>query len=395
MSLYKSVKKMKGIIKISVEGFFVERFINLCLYEKVEIWDIERVNDGVIYVKIYPYSYEKVNDIATKTKCKLEIIEKNGVPFVIKRYRHRKIFAILTAAVVTAITITNLFVWQVDIIGEFSIPIEEIKELLNEENIKVGVLKKDIDIDACKLNISLKRDDIAWLGISIKGTKVTVEIVEKTLAEEDKYQGTVGNIISDKEGIVEKIYVAEGTAMVKKGEIVDKESLLISGLVNSELSESRYVRASGEVTLRTTYIEKTKIPFEKDLVTKTGQVKKYYKLKINNYVINLGNKVTNFEKYDTISQEKVFSLFGKIKTPLSLVEETFEEIKVERLKYTMKQAEDLAIISNNEKLKEIIPKEAERVNYFNKVRQNDEYLEVETVVQCIETAGTYEKIEGN
>lgn len=395
MSLYKSVKKMKGIIKISVEGFFVERFINLCLYEKVEIWDIERVNDGVIYVKIYPYSYEKVNDIATKTKCKLEIIEKNGVPFVIKRYRHRKIFAILTAAVVTAITITNLFVWQVDIIGEFSIPIEEIKELLNEENIKVGVLKKDIDIDACKLNISLKRDDIAWLGISIKGTKVTVEIVEKTLAEEDKYQGTVGNIISDKEGIVEKIYVAEGTAMVKKGEIVDKGSLLISGLVNSELSESRYVRASGEVTLRTTYIEKTKIPFEKDLVTKTGQVKKYYKLKINNYVINLGNKVTNFEKYDTISQEKVFSLFGKIKTPLSLVEETFEEIKVERLKYTMKQAEDLAIISNNEKLKEIIPKEAERVNYFNKVRQNDEYLEVETVVQCIETAGTYEKIEGN
>ena len=395
MSLYKSVKKMKGIIKISVEGFFVERFINLCLYEKVEIWDIERVNDGVIYVKIYPYSYEKINDIATKTKCKLEIIEKNGVPFVIKRYRHRKIFAILTAAVVTAITITNLFVWQVDIIGEFSIPIEEIKELLNEENIKVGVLKKDIDIDACKLNISLKRDDIAWLGISIKGTKVTVEIVEKTLAEEDKYQGTVGNIISDKEGIVEKIYVAEGTAMVKKGEIVDKGSLLISGLVNSELSESRYVRASGEVTLRTTYIEKTKIPFEKDLVTKTGQVKKYYKLKINNYVINLGNKVTNFEKYDTISQEKVFSLFGKIKTPLSLVEETFEEIKVERLKYTMKQAEDLAIISNNEKLKEIIPKEAERVNYFNKVRQNDEYLEVETVVQCIETAGTYEKIEGN
>ena len=299
MSLYKSVKKMKGIIKISVEGFFVERFINLCLYEKVEIWDIERVNDGVIYVKIYPYSYEKVNDIATKTKCKLEIIEKNGVPFVIKRYRHRKIFAILTAAVVTVITITNLFVWQVDIIGEFSIPIEEIKELLNEENIKVGVLKKDIDIDACKLNISLKRDDIAWLGISIKGTKVTVEIVEKTLAEEDKYQGTVGNIISDKEGIVEKIYVAEGTAMVKKGEIVDKGSLLISGLVNSELSESRYVRASGEVTLRTTYIEKTKIPFEKDLVTKTGQVKKYYKLKINNYVINLGNKVTNFEKYDS------------------------------------------------------------------------------------------------
>ena len=52
MSLYKKVKKIKGIIKISVEGFFIERFINLCLQENVEIWDIERINEGTINVKL-------------------------------------------------------------------------------------------------------------------------------------------------------------------------------------------------------------------------------------------------------------------------------------------------------------------------------------------------------
>lgn len=395
MSLYQTVKTMKGVIKISVEGFFIERFINLCLQEKIEIWDIERVNEGIIYVKFYCFAFEKIEDIAKITKCKIEILEKNGVPFVLKRYRHRKIFAALIAVVATVITVVNLFVWKVEIKGDFSIPIEEVKALLEEENIRVGSLKKDIKIDDSKLNILLKRDDIAWLGISMKGNQVTVEIVEKDLAEEDKFVGTVGNIIADKEGIVEKIYVAEGTAMVKKGELVGKGSLLISGMVTSELSGSRYVRADGEIVLRTTYIEKTKIPFEKDLVTKTGRVEKNYQMKINNYMINLPNKVTNFEKYDTITQEKVFSLFGKLETPIVLVEESLEEITVERVHYTSKQAEELAIISNNEKLKNIIPKEAERINYFNKVWENEEYLEVETVVQCMEKTGTYEKIEGN
>lgn len=395
MSLYQKVKTVKGIMKISVEGFFIERFINLCLQEGVEIWDIERVNEGIVYLKIYPIVYENIKRIAEVTRCKVEILEKNGVPFVLKRYKHRKIFAALVAVVATVITITNLFVWQVEIEGEFSIPIEDIKMLLEEENLRVGVLKKDIDIDASKLNIALKREDIAWLGINLDGNKLIVEIVEKELVERDPFENTVGNIIADKSGIVEKIYVAEGTAMVRKGELVDEGSLLISGLVDSELSESRYVRAEGEILLKTTYVEKTKVPFEKDLVTKTGNVEKAYKMKIKNYLINLSNKVTNFEKYDTITREKVFSLFGQMETPLTLVEESFEEIQVERIHYTPKQAEELGIISNNEKLKEKIPKEAERTNYYNKVWENEEYLEVETVVQCLEKTGTYEKIEGN
>lgn len=395
MSLYQKVKTVKGVIKASVEGFFIERWINLCLQENVEIWDIERVNEGIIYVKFYAENYEKAKKVAEITKCKLEVLEKNGVPFVIERYKHRKIFATLVAVVATAITIVNLFVWKVEIIGDFSIPIEEVKAFLLKENIRVGALKKDIDVEGSKLNILLERDDIAWIGISLKGNQVTVEVVEKDLAEKDPYQGTVGNILSDKAGIVEKIYVAEGTAMVKKGELVEPGTLLIGGLVTSELAGTRYVHAEGEITLRTTYVEKTKIPFEKDLVTKTGNVEKSYQIKIKNYLINLPNKVTNFEKYDTITREKVFSLFGKYETPIALVEKSLEEIQVERVYYTEKQAEDLAIISNYEKLKQEIPKEAERVNYYNKVWKDEEYLEVETVVQCFEKTGTYEKIEGS
>lgn len=391
MSLYKKVKQIKGVIKISVEGFFIERFINLCLQKNIEIWDIERINEGTIKLKFSHQDYDDICEIANTTRCKVEILEKNGVPFVINRYKHRKIFAGLIAVVALIITILNMFIWNIEIIGDFKIPIEEVKSLLEEENIKVGMLKKDLDVDAVKLDITLKRDDIAWVGISVKGNKAIVEIVEKDLAEEDIYANTVGDIISDKAGIVDKIYVAEGTAMVNKGDVVEKGTLLISGQVSSELSGTRAVRADGEIRLRTTYVERSKIPFEKDIVTKTGNVEKSYKMKFNKYTINLINKVTNFEKYDTITEEKVFSIFGQIRTPLTLIEERFEEINVDTVHYTRNQAEELGIITNNQKLKDLIPVEAERVNYYNNVWESEEYLEVETVVQCLEKTGIYRK----
>ncbi len=406
MSLYKKVKKIKGIMKISVEGFFIERFINLCLKEGIEIWDAERINEGIVNVKFFYTNYEKICEIANITRCKIEVLEKNGAPFLINKYKHRKIFAALIAIISMLITIINMFVWQVEIKGDFSIPIEEVKQFLEEENIKVGVLKRSIDTEAAKLDITLKRKDISWIGINLNGNKIVVEIVPKELAEVDIYEATIGNIISDKSGIVEKIYVAEGTAMVKKGELIEKGTVLISGMVTngvntkagilgdtSFMTESRMVRAQGDVTLKTTYVEKTKIPYEKDIVSKTGNVEKSYKLKINNYPINLLNKVTNFEKYDTITTEKTFSLFGIFKIPITLVEESFEEIKVDKIKYTQKQAEEIGIITNNEKLKKIIPQDAERVKYYNNVWEDEIYLEVETVVQCLEKAGTYEKIE--
>ena len=90
MSLYKKVKNIKGIMKISVEGFFIERFINLCLQEDIEIWDIERKNEGVIYVKFFYNKYEKICEIANITRCKIVVLEKNGAPFFINKYKHRK-----------------------------------------------------------------------------------------------------------------------------------------------------------------------------------------------------------------------------------------------------------------------------------------------------------------
>ena len=77
--------------------------------------------------------------------------------------------------------------------------------------------------------IRLKRSDIAWIGIEMKGTNAIVKVVKaeskpKIIDDEDYC-----NIVSDKRGIITKISAQNGTLAVKVGDTVDVGTVLING----------------------------------------------------------------------------------------------------------------------------------------------------------------------
>ena len=394
MSLNSIVKKIKGYITIRVEGYFVERFINLIMHNSIQIWDITQENVGIVTAKIYAKDFLKIKNISRKSKCKIRIENKNGVPFLFNRYRHRKIFAALIAIASTAITVFNLFIWNVEVIGDFSFPIEQVIEDLASENIKVGVLKKNINPEKIKLNMTLKRNDIAWIGISIKGNKAIVEIIGKEAKANDYANNGTGNVISDREGVVEKIYVAQGTAMVKKGDVIEKGQILISGEVKSEFADTRFVGADGEVTLKTWYTEKYNVPYVKDVISKTGNKEADYIIKIFDYKINLLNNGTNFEKYDTIISNNKFSIFGKIYCPIELTTHLYEEVSVEKITYTKEQAKKIAIDLAKKSVNKKIPNDAKIIDEKVSITEKKDGIEAEILIQCEEKTGIYKRIGG-
>ena len=71
-------------------------------------------------------------------------------------------------------------------------------------------------------NIRLNRDDIAWVGMKIKGTNIIVEVVEADKKPDIIDENEYCSIVSDKEGVITKINVQNGTALAKVGDIVTK-----------------------------------------------------------------------------------------------------------------------------------------------------------------------------
>lgn len=392
MFLEKTTNKIKGYIKIKVCGFFIERFMNLALKDNVKLWNINRNDDSEVVAFANIFEYKKLVEIAKKTGCRINIEEKVGVPFFIMKHKKRKPFVIVFILIVICIYVYGLHIWDVDIVGDFTFDIEDIKNELEIENVKIGALKKNLDISRIKNNIYMRRYDIAWIGINLKGTKAIIEVVEGKLKEIDEMDNVPCDIISTKEGMVCKVNALEGRAMVMSGDMVKSGDVLISGIISSDWSEDRYVSSKGSVFIKTWYTNVVKIPFERDIVSKTGRKEKKYILGIKNYEINLTNSDTKFEKYDTIISSNNLLLFGKIELPIKLTEIVYQEVDVDTVKYTKEQA----ILSAKNEIENNVIKKLEGIGEVIdteiKTEENEDGIKVVITIECIEETGTKQRL---
>ena len=211
-----------GYATISVEGYFIERFINICISKNILLWNMKRKKSSFLFANIAIKDFKKIKQIAKTTKCHVKIEKKKGIPFLLHRYKKRKIFIGLLIAITLIIFGLSNFVWNIEIIGENSISKEELLNELNQYGLKTGILKTKVNTKEIINNIRLNRDDIAWVGMKIKGTNIIVEVVEADKKPDIVNENEYCNIISDKEGVITKINVQNGTALIKVGDIVTK-----------------------------------------------------------------------------------------------------------------------------------------------------------------------------
>ncbi len=194
-----------GYVRVSVEGYYIERFINICKTENITIWNLKRNKDIVLFLNVRIQDFKKICRIAKKTRCKVKIKKRRGIPFLIHRYKKRKIFLILLFILVSIIIISTNFIWNVDIIEENEQKTEKLIQDLEEVGLKQGTLKSKIDTKDIINKIRLKRKDIAWMGIELKGTNAIVKVVKADQKPEIIDENEYCSIISDKTGVITKI----------------------------------------------------------------------------------------------------------------------------------------------------------------------------------------------
>ena len=211
-----------GYVNISVEGYFIERFINICISKRILLWNLKRKKSSFLYANIGMKEFKKIKQIAKITKCRVKIEQKKGLPFILNRYKKRKIFIIALLTVILFIFGISNFVWNIEIIGANTINPEEIIQSLNNYGLKSGTLKSKINTKEIINSLRLQRNDIAWVGIHLKGTNAIIEIVEADKKPDIVDENEYCNIVSQKDGIITKINVQNGTALVKEGDIVKK-----------------------------------------------------------------------------------------------------------------------------------------------------------------------------
>lgn len=104
-----------GYVNVIIEGFFIEKFINICISKKIFFWNTKRTKSTVMSANIGVRDFRRVVSIAKKCQCKIKINRKKGLPFLLNRYRKRKVFAIALGVIVVSIIAISNFIWNIDI----------------------------------------------------------------------------------------------------------------------------------------------------------------------------------------------------------------------------------------------------------------------------------------
>lgn len=213
---------ISGYVNIVVEGYYIEKFINICRNKGIYLGNMKRTKTTIINTNVPIKEFKNVAKIAKSNKCKIKIKEKKGLPFFLNKYRKRKIFAISLLVILIVLLVLSKFIWNIEITGNLNISNEEILEIVREDGLEIGKLKSTIDAKKIVENIRIKRADISWVGIKISGTNVIIEVVEADKAPKVIDKNDYCNIIANKDAIIVSVNAQNGTLQVKEGDTVKK-----------------------------------------------------------------------------------------------------------------------------------------------------------------------------
>ena len=385
------LKYILGYVRITIEGYYIERFINICTNSKILIWNLKRENEVKLYLNIGIKDFYDAIKIAKKLKCKIKINRKRGIPFIIHKYKKRKIFLITLIVITMLIGVSTRFVWNIDIITEEKI--DNIEQDIKEVGLKIGVPKDRVNIQEIANKIRIKRDDISWIGIELKGTNAIVKIVKAKKAPEIINEKENSNIVAYKEGIITKIIAQNGTALVKVGDEVKENQILIEGKIEGKYTGTRFVHSLGEVEALVKYSRTEKFPLKTIEKVETGNKETKYKIKISNFQINFYKTLSKFKIYDTIEMEKKIKIFSNLYLPISITKIINKEQENVEKEYSKEYAIETGTTKLEKILEDEIGKEKEIINKDVNIIETEKYIEVNVTYEVIENIGIQEREE--
>lgn len=338
MKLFNNINIFKSTIDVEVEGYFVERYINLCRSSNIEIWDIKQLTVGKIRFVSYAKNLKKMKSIVRKSKCKLKIVKKSGIYFKLFKYRNRRLAMYILLVLCMAMYIFSKFIWKINLTGNTNISDAQIFNTLKEYGVHPGLFYKNVDKGKISDTLRAKYYNIAWVGVEVDGINLDIEIVEKNINNLKEQQEELGNIVATKTATISSIIATNGTVLLKKGEIVNQGDTLIEGKIYYTNKEPLEVHASGVVKGIVAYDYVKDYNYKETVKNYTDNVKRGFSIYINDKEIEI-NYLPKDYIYDRLVNEKKINFFGNI---LGLSYNKYLEYSQSQLSYTREELVNVA-----------------------------------------------------
>lgn len=329
------LRYIRGYVKIRIQGYSPERFLNLCRYHHILIWGL-RPKDNAYEMYLTLDGFRKLRPIIRKTHTRVALLERCGLPFFIRKHRKRKAFLTGALICIGLLFFYSSYIWDIHFEGNDKWTDQTLLEFLETKEVSPGMPKSRVDCSQIVKDIRARYDDIVWVSASMDGSRLRIQIKENedTFREEEKSLDPSGgpessqngnasqeavrsdgadqtptDLVASQDGVITSIITRSGVPMVHVGDSVKKGDLLVSGRVEvlndaAEVIGYQYQQSDADIFADTQMAYKDQIPltYQKKTYDPYEQRRLWY-IRLGPFRISAGTLSHDFPKWEKYTEE--------------------------------------------------------------------------------------------
>lgn len=381
------VNLVRGEVTGRVESGFPERVLNLCAEYGIVFWDLNWASPVEFTFTMTRQDWKRLRRLSHRIDCDMTAVEWKGTPFFLGRIRRRYGLWVTLGICTVLIFWGSFFIWDFEIEGNEAVSQQEILRALDRHGVRFGTYGLHVDSRELRNYILLEIPELSYIAVNVRGCRAYVQVRERIPAPEIISKREPGNTVAAKDALITAIQPWDGEKMVLPGTTVKAGQLLISGVVQDDVSGVRYLRGMGKVYGRTWYHLQCRVPL-------TVQEKVYTGKETTQRALLVGKKRWNLyfsssilgDTCDKISSWNEWELPGGVALPVTVVTERFRPYQLAERERDPEEALALGEKTLDERLAGYLD-EGEILSREVTAEERDGCLVVTLSVECQEQIG--------
>ena len=390
MLAFKKVRKITGELEVTATGLSPEKLLNISAQNHIRLSGVRRLSYTQLRFSIGPSDYNRLKKLLPEGRYKLNISSSRGLSLMLYAFRARYC---LIAGIIISIALAffaSSRVWFVKVRGCQRVSEESVLNILESCGLKWGASVSGEELDEMEKRLMQELPDISWAGISRRGVNIYAYIKENSELPESTPVNKPADVIAAKDGVVEKVTVLQGRAVVTQGQTVRAGDVLISGELVYQDLPYQYVYALGSVQARIWYSGEKKIPLKQLQTVRTGNKAVVRKMRVFGQEIFLDGE-NPFAQYETEESEQDVMNLG---IPVTIVTQTYYETQTREYSITQEEALELGKSELELELSKSIPQDAEILKTQSSVKmvEGENAVTVSVFIETLEQIGQTKEI---
>ncbi len=257
-----------GWVEFSGIGGFQEAFISELLEKGVKLKKV-KISGGRISGVISPFDYRAAAAASRRYGVRIRAGKRKGIYFTALRYSRRIGLYAGLMAFFLILSIGKATVADIRITG--NAPEAQIIQILEECGITRGAPSHGLDLSRAERRILLEVDDVAWVDVSVSGSRVSVTVEEAVPMPEMLASDVPCNLIATRDAMVVEAVVRKGTLITHVGSGVQRGGLIVSGTIVDGGEHLLYRHASADIIGEFTETREFFIPYSETIRIPDGE----------------------------------------------------------------------------------------------------------------------------